>query len=130
MVPLLRIQTETETKIIQVQEKTSPEDQTIMQVTISKHQGTHFTCFSPMCINVMDFFLQNVNLYFTPLTVSLSMEKQQHSVKACMNLLKRASYLSKISDNGTVYHITKENMGFYHADFKNHVLALEKLRQR
>jgi len=74
----------------------------------------------------MDFFLQNVTLYFTPLTAALSLEKPVSTISDCINLLKRNSYLSKISDDGTSYYITKENMEFWHTDFKKHVLALEE----
>lgn len=87
------------------------------------HQGTKRSVFSNTCSEIMDFFLQNPTLYFTPLTVSLSMEKSQATIKDCMNLLKSNSYLSKVSDSGSVYHITKENMEFWVTDFKNHVLS-------
>jgi len=97
---------------------------------ISKHQGSQTTCFSKTCTAVMDFFLQNVTLYFTPTTTALCMERPLPTIKDCMNLLRRNSYLSKISDDGTVYHVTKENMQFWHTDFKKHVLALEELRQQ
>jgi len=76
----------------------------------------------------MDFFLQNVTSYYTPYTASLSMEKPHYTIKDCMRLLKQNSYLTKLSDSGTVYHITKENIEFWHTDFKNHVLQLEKLK--
>ena len=36
------------------------------------------------------------------------------------------SYISKLSPDGTVYHITKENMEFWHTDFKNHVISLQE----
>ena len=74
-----------------------------------------------------DFFLQNVTLYFTPTTTALCMERSFSTIKDCMNILRRNSYLSKISDDGTVYHITKENMEFWHTDFKKYVLALEEI---
>ncbi len=91
-------------------------------ITISKPQGTGTTCYSPTCIDVIDFFLQNVTLYFTPTTAALSLEKPLSTIKDCMNLLKRNSYLSKITDSGTVYHITKENMEFWVTDFRKNVL--------
>jgi len=43
-----------------------------------------------------------------------------------MRLLKQNSYLSKFSDDGTVYHLTLENMEFWRTDFKNYVLALQE----
>jgi len=58
------------------------------------------------------------------------MERPLPTIKDCMNILRRNSYLSKISDDGTVYHVTKENMQFWHTDFKKHVLHLEELRQQ
>ena len=100
----------------------------MMQIT--KHQGTHTTCFSKTCVAVMDFFLQNVTLYFTPTTVALCMERSLATIKDCMNILRKNSYLSKISDDGTVYYVTKENMILWHTDFKKHVLHLEELKQQ
>ena len=50
-------------------------------------------------------------------TASLSMNKPHYTIKDCMRLLKQNSYLTKLSDQGTVYHITKENMEFWHTDF-------------
>ena len=97
---------------------------------VSTHQGTPTTCFSPTCIDVMDFFLHNDEMYFTPTTVALSMKRPLSTIKDCMNLLKRNSYLSKISDEQTVYHITEENMEFWVMDFRNHVLSLAELKQR
>ena len=97
-------------------------------ITISKHQGTHITCFSPTCIEVMDFFLKHIYLYFTPTTTALSLDRSLNSIKPCMNLLRRNSYLSKMSDEGAAYYITKENMEFWITDFRNHVLTLHKLK--
>lgn len=88
--------------------------------------GKKFTVFSQTCIDVMDFFLQNPTLYFTPTTTALSMEKPLATIKGCMNLLKSNSYLSKISDSQSTYHITKENMEFWVTDFKTHVLSIHK----
>lgn len=99
-----------------------------MQIT--KHQGTHTTCFSKTCMDVMDFFLRNVTLYFTPKTAALSMERPLPTIKDCMNLLRRNLYLSKISDEGTVYHVTRENMEFWVTDFRKHVLQLEELKSQ
>ncbi len=94
------------------------------------HQGTiRKTCFTQNCIDVMDFFLQNPTSYYTPYTASLSMKKSHPTIKDCMRLLKQNSYLSKLSDDGTVYHITKENMEFWHTDFKSHVLALAESKE-
>lgn len=70
----------------------------------------------------MDFFLKYPNLYFTPNTVALSMKLSINSVKACMNLLRKNSYLSKL-ENSTVYHIKKDNMEFWVTDFRRHVLG-------
>ena len=84
--------------------------------------GKKFTVFSDTCIDIMDFYLQNSTLYFTPTTTALSMEKSIPTIKSCMNLLKSNSYLSKVSDSGTVYHITKENMEFWITDFRNNVM--------
>jgi len=92
-----------------------------------QHTGTiRKTCFTTPIFEVMDFFLQHTALYFTPYTVSLSMKKSHATTKDYMRLLKQNSYLSKLSDDGTVYHITLENMEFWRTDFTNHVLALEK----
>jgi|APSaa5957512535_1039671.scaffolds.fasta_scaffold00674_17 hypothetical protein len=92
-----------------------------------QHVGTiRKTCFTQNCIDTMDFFLQNPNLYFTPYTVSLSMKKSPATIKDCMRLLKQNFYLSKLSPDGTVYHITLENMEFWHTDFKNHVISLQE----
>jgi hypothetical protein len=73
----------------------------------------------------MDFFLSHSELYFTPYTTALSMEKTPTTIKDCMRLLKQNSYLSKLSDEGSVYHLTLENMEFWHVDFKRHILDLE-----
>lgn len=87
------------------------------------HVGTiRKSCFSDSCCEVMDFFLSNAGLYFTPRTAALSMEKPAATIKDCMRLLKQNQYLSKLSDDGTVHHITKENMEFWHTDFKRHIL--------
>ena len=92
-----------------------------------QHKGTiRKTCFTDNTIDVMDFFLQNITLYFTPYTTSLSMKKSHYTIKDCMRLLHQNSYLSKLSADGTVYHITKENMEFWHTDFKNHILSLQE----
>lgn len=80
--------------------------------------GKKFTAFSPTCVEVMDFFLQNPTSYYTPTTAALSLEKPIATIKACMNLLKSNSYLSKTTETGTSYHITKENMEFWCTDFK------------
>ncbi len=71
----------------------------------------------------MDFFLSNADHYFTPLTAALSMKKHPSTIKDIMRILKQNSYLSKLSDNGTVYHVTRENMEFWHTDYKNHILS-------
>ena len=93
---------------------------------IHQHQGTiRKTCFTTPIIDVMDFFLSHTGLYFTPYTAALSMGKSPATIKDYMRLLKQNSYLSKFSDDGTVYFITLENMEFWRTDFKNHVLALQ-----
>jgi len=127
---MLWIQTKTEGTIIKVQnEKTSFRNKPLMQITKQKNKRQR-TCFSPQCIKLMDFFLQNVTLYFTPLTTALSLEKPVSIISDCINLLRKNSYLSKVADDGTVYHVTKENMQFWHTDFKEHVLHLEELKQQ
>lgn len=83
--------------------------------------GKKFTAFSPTCVEIMDFFLHNATLYHTPTTAALSLEKPPTTIKSCMQLLHRNSYLSK--ETGTAYHITKENMEFWRTDFKNHILS-------
>jgi len=90
--------------------------------TLYELTGKKFTVFSNTCIEVMDFYLSYPTIYFTPTTTALSMEKSLFTVKACMNLLKLNSYLSKVSDSGSTYYITKENMEFWVTDFKNYVL--------
>lgn len=85
--------------------------------------GKKFTAFSPTCAEIMDFFLTDPTIYHTPTTTALSLEKSVATTKACMNLLKSNSYLSKVTETGTAYHITKENMEFWHTDFKNHILS-------
>jgi len=95
-----------------------------------QHIGTiRKTCFTQSAIDVMDFFLQNVTLYFTPYTAALSMKKSPATIKDCMRLLKQNSYLSKLSDDGTVYYITLENMEFWSTDFKTHVISLQKSQE-
>lgn len=93
---------------------------------IHQHIGTiRKSCFNKNCISIMDFFLSHVELYFTPYTTALSMEKTPATIKDCMRLLKQNSYLSKLSDEGSVYHLTLENMEFWRVDFKRHILDLE-----
>jgi hypothetical protein len=99
----------------------------MMQVT--KHREVRVDLFSPQCTEIMDFFLTHVTLYHTPITTALALERPITTVRTCMSLLKRNSYLSKISKLGTVYHVTKENMEFWRTDFKNHVLSLEESKR-
>lgn len=95
-----------------------------------QHIGTiRKTCFTTPIIDVMDFFLQHTGLYFTPYTVALSMDKSPATIKDYMRLLKQNSYLSKLSNDGTVYHITLSNMEFWRTDFKNHVLSLQESKE-
>ena len=100
-------------------------------IMVHQHIGTiRKSCFNVHCTAIMDFFLSHANLYFTPYTVALSMEKTPATIKDCMRLLKQNSYLSKLSNDGTVYFITHENMEFWHVDFKRHVLDLQKLEEK
>lgn len=93
----------------------------------STHKGTiRKNCFTKSIIDVMDFFLEHAGLYFTPYTAALSMDRSHYTIKDYMRLLKQNSYLTKLSDDGTVYFITQENMEFWRTDFKNHVMHLEK----
>ncbi len=87
------------------------------------------TPYSPTCMKIMDFFIQNPTLYFTPITVfkSSDFDVSTFTVKHCMSLLHKNSYLTKDSLQGTAYHITKENMEFWVTDFRNYILAKEEL---
>ena len=97
------------------------------KIQIHQHQGTiRKTCFITPIIDVMDFFLAHAGLYFTPYTAALSMGKPHYTIKDYMRLLKQNSYLSKFSDDGTVYYITLENMEFWRTDFKNYILTLQE----
>ncbi len=97
-------------------------------ITISKHQGTETTCFSPTCMDIMDFCLSHPRLFFTP-TTSQSLEKPLSTIKDCMNLLKRRSHLSKVSNEGSSYHITKQNMELWMTDFKKRNQYLIEAKQ-
>jgi len=79
------------------------------------------SCFTNSCCKVMDFFLSYPDLYFTPRTAALSLQMSPPTVKDCMNILKQNFYLSKLSDDGTVYHITSQNMEFWRTDFTSHL---------
>lgn len=104
---------------------TKNEKITVSLPILRQHQGTlRKSCFGDGPVEVMDFFLSYPSLYHTSLTASLSMKKVHTTVKDHMRLLKQNSYLSKLSDSGSVYYITKENMEFWRVDFKNHVLSL------
>ncbi|MCJ8306738.1 MAG: hypothetical protein HRU07_06790 [Nitrosopumilus sp.] len=90
------------------------------------------TPYTPTCIKIMDFFIDNVTLYFTPMTAykSLDVDVTPDTVKSCMNLLLKNSYLTKEGGKRTNYYsITKENMEFWVTDFRKYVLELEKLKQ-
>ena len=91
------------------------------------HHKTKRTTFSQTCCDIMDFYLTNPILFFTPLTTSLSMERSAPTIKDCMNLLRQNNYLSKLP-HSTVYFITRENMEFWRTDFKNHILNLEECK--
>jgi len=91
------------------------------KLTIQTHRQR--TPFSPTCYDIMDFYLQHFDCYFTPRTISLSLDKPQSTISDCINLLKKNSYLSKVTETGTAYHITVENMEFWRTDFKNHILS-------
>lgn len=97
-----------------------------MNVVITKHRTTPY---SPTCMSVMDFFIQNPTICFTPITVykSLDFDVTPDTVKNCMGLLYKNSYLTKDSLQGTTYHITKENMEFWVTDFRNYILVKEEL---
>lgn len=84
------------------------------------------SCFTDSCYDIMDFFLQNPRLYFTPYTASLSMNRSHPTIKDCMRLLHRNSYLSKLSHDGSVYHMTLENMKFWRVGFKNYMESLSE----
>lgn len=84
--------------------------------------------FSPTCMKIMDFFFENFTLYFTPMTVykSMKIDVNPNTIKSCMSLLLKNSYLTKEGGNGTNhYNITKENQEFFVTDFRNHVEELE-----
>ena len=81
------------------------------------------SCFGDTTCKVMDFFLSNVTSFYTPLTAALSMELPHPTVKDCMRLLYQSGYLTKLSPDGTAYHITKQNMQFWAIDFKNHIMG-------
>ena len=78
----------------------------------------------------MDFFLSHTDSFYTPLTAALSIGKPHPTVKDHMRLLKQNSYLSKFSNSGTVYFITKENMQFWVTDFKAHILNENDRRRK
>lgn len=98
-----------------------------MNVLVSTQNRT--TPYSPTCMNIMDFFIGNPTLYFTPITAykSLDIDVSPDTVKNCMSLLSKNNYLTKDSLQGTAYHITKENMEFWITDFRNYILAREEL---
>lgn len=86
--------------------------------------------FSPTCEKIMDYFLSYPKLYHTPQTVSLFLEKSNDTIKNCMSLLLKNSYLSKISETSSVYFITSANMEFWRNDFKNHILQQCELKKK
>jgi len=93
---------------------------------------TSQTAFSPTSNNIMDQFLKDPTIYYTPMTMylTLDLDISSHTVKTCMSLLLKNSYLTKEGGMGTNhYSITKENMEFWVTDFRSHVLELEKLKQ-
>jgi len=72
----------------------------------------------------MDFFLSHADCYFTPRTAAKTLELSYDSVKNCMSLLLKNSYLTKEDGPGTNhYNITKENMQFWAVDYKARVLT-------
>ena len=91
--------------------------------TLFEATGKKFTVFSPTCCDVMDLFLNDPTIYYTPTTAALSLDKPLSTIKSCMNLLKSNSYLTKVTETGSTYHITKENMEFWVTDFRNHILS-------
>lgn len=129
LVSVLWFQNEDKEKNFQEQKQDSVDNsKSIMQVT--KQRQVRVNVFSAQCMEIMDFFLTHVTLYHTPITTALSLERPITTIRTCMSLLNRNSYLSKISKLGTVYHVTKENMEFWRTDFKNYVLALEELKKQ
>ena len=80
------------------------------------------TSFSPKCVDVMDLFIKNPTIFFTPKTAALTLESSYHHVKTCMNILFHGNYLSK--DNGNTYSITLANMRLWAIRFKIHVESL------
>jgi len=97
---------------------------------ITHQSGT--TPYSPTGMSLMDFFLTNPTLYFTPMTVykSIGLGVSPDTIKNCMNLLLKNSYLTKENGKGTNHYcITKENMEFWITDFRRYILEKEKLIQ-
>jgi len=94
-----------------------------MTTSLYSTTGKKFTVFSPTCYEVMSLFLNDPTIYYTPTTAALSLQKPIATVKSCMNLLKSNFYLSKVTETGSTYHITKENMESWYTDFKNHILS-------
>ncbi|QDI74087.1 hypothetical protein [Nitrosopumilus spindle-shaped virus] len=84
--------------------------------------------FSPTCVEIMDYFLSYPDLFHTAITTALYLEKSNDTVKNCMSLLLKNSYLSKKSESGHVYFITKENMEFWATDFRNHIINQVNLK--
>ena len=82
------------------------------------------TIFSPTCQRVMDLFLSNPLIYFTPKTASLTINLPYDTVKNCMGLLLENNLLTKEGGNNTNYYsITKNNMILWRDKFKEYVLA-------
>ena len=85
------------------------------------------TIFSPTCMRIMDLFLANPLIYFTPKTACLTLnDGSYHNVKKCMNILYCNNLLTKEGGNGTNYYsLTKENMDLWVYRFRNYVLVRE-----
>jgi len=91
------------------------------------------TPFSPTSENIMDQFLKDPTIYYTPMTMylSLDLDISPHTVKSCMSLLLKNSYLTKEGGMDTNYYsITKENREFWDIDFKNHISKLIEIKEK
>jgi len=94
---------------------------------------TSVTPYSPTHQDVINKFLQDPTIYYTPMTMYLSMNTKCacDTIKNCMQLLLKNSYLTKEGGSGTNYYcITKENIEFWVTDFRRHVLELEESKKK
>ena len=80
------------------------------------------TVFSATCQRIMDLFLSNPSIYFTPKTASMTTGLPYHTTKTCMGLLWRNELLTKEGGKGTnYYNITSDNMKFWAKVFRRYV---------